>query len=81
MQLPKGKTESAILSQIQAEYNYGFSVVQLKLIQFTDQDKLFNGIENKDKIDLKTAYYIINTMMAVYYSDQLEVRFSPFSLD
>lgn len=79
MNLPK--KESEIIAQINKEYNYWFSVMQKKLIQFTEQDKLLNWIDNKDKIDLKTAYYLINTMMAVYYSDQLEVRFTPFSLD
>ncbi len=60
-------------TQMETEYQQGYQTILKKRMLWRDQDSLYNGTENKDKIDLKTIFYVINAMMALDYSDKVSV--------
>jgi hypothetical protein len=70
--------ENDIISQIEQEYSLAINTVVKKRQLFRDQDKYLNDISgNKDKIDMKTLYYVVNTLLALYYTDEVIVDFAP----
>lgn len=75
MKLPISEQE--LVSHVEREYQLGYNVVVKKRQQFRIQDALINGTSDPDKIDLKTIYYVVQAMMAMYYSDSISVKFAP----
>ena len=69
--------ESKILEQVQSEYQLSYNTVVRKRQQFRDQEKYLTDTSDKDKLDLRTLYYIVQTMLALYYTDEIIVDFKP----
>jgi len=74
-QSPLEIMEEKVIDQVVREYQLGFDVANKKRKIFRDQDKLLNNVSDLDKIDLKTLYYIIENLMALYYSNEMKVEF------
>ena len=60
-------------TQVSEEYNVGFSTISRKRQIWREQDNLFNGIVDQNKIDLKTVFYNVQAWMATYYTDKKTV--------
>jgi len=66
-----------ILAQGKAEIAESRDFVREKRVNFRDRLRLYNNQrKQKDKIGDNTIYTIMTTMLAVYYSDELEVGFT-----
>ena len=69
--------EDKLKKQIQDEYNLALKTVQIKRMKFRDQDRLYMSIiNNNDKLDLHTVYYLVRTQLAMMMVDDLAVEFS-----
>lgn len=77
----KDLSETDVLNIIGAEYKEGYAVAKPKRIKLLEQGKLMNKAQDNGatnmNIDLKTLTKFIDTMMAVYYTDTLNVNFHP----
>jgi len=68
---------SKILEQAKQEIELSRKFVQTKRQEFRDRLKLYNNQrKQRDKIGDTTLYNVMNTLLAVYYTDDLEVTFA-----
>ena len=65
----------ALLHKVQAERDFSFQTMLNKRQLWREQDKLLNNTSNPDKIDLKTIFYITETMLALHYADTPTVKY------
>ena len=75
--LPGWLDESKLRTQITNEYNVSFSTIARKRQIFREQDALYNGSGDTDKLDLKTLFYNVQSRAATCYTDRKKVKFSP----
>lgn len=69
-------SEDAILTQISEEFSEGLEFVREKREVFRTRLKLYNNQrKQRDKIGVTTLYNVMNTLLAVYYTDDLAVSF------
>lgn len=67
--------EEKLKTQVNNEYQMAYSTVSRKRQIFRDQQKLFDGIVDQDKIDLKTLFYNIQAWMSTNFMDKKSVEF------
>jgi len=66
-----------IIAQAKEEIRLSRDYVREKRIEFRDRLKLYNNQrKQKDKIGDTSIFNVMNTMLAVYYSDEMQVTFS-----
>ena len=76
--LPTGKQESDLLSQIKVDYNYCFQYFNPKRIQNLDRIRLYsNQTRDKELVGDTTLFTIFNTVHSKLYGDQLSSVFAP----
>ena len=74
--LPENWTEQKMLTQIKSEVTLAQTYVIPKRVQFRDRIRLYqNQKKQRDKIGDVTSYNIINTLLAVFYMDKVDVQF------
>lgn len=75
--MPEGlPSREEILSQALAEVTESRSYVSTKREAFRDRIKLYNNQRRqRDKIGDNSIYNIINTLLAVYYTDEVQIGF------
>lgn len=69
-------SEEKVIEHIEREYQLWYAVAKEKREIFRDQDEMLNNTSNLDKIDMKTLFYIIENLLALYYTDELKIEFS-----
>jgi len=70
-------SDNKILEQIQNEYLQSYQTVVDKRETFRANDELLNNTKNRDKLDMKTLYYIRDGLLSLYYNDEVIVSFQP----
>ena len=69
--------ESALREQVATERALGFSFISKKRQLWREQDELYAGTADSNKIDMRTLFYNVQTWMSTYYTDRLNIRWSP----
>lgn len=73
----KKQDELELVEKVRQEREYAFMTVINKRQQMREQDKLLNDVSNKDKIDLKTLFYLQKTLISLHYADNPTVKVFP----
>ena len=72
-----GMKKSEILDQARTEHEMSLQYVRAKRVDFRDRLRLYNNQrKQRDKIGILTLYTTMNTLLAVYYSDEMAVEFA-----
>lgn len=74
---PAWLNESKLRTQVSNEWNLSFSTVTKRRQIYRDQDALYNGSGDTDKLDLKTLFYNVQSRAASSYTDRKKVKFTP----
>lgn len=70
-------TSDAVLQQIKQEHKESLDYVQVKREAFRRRLRMYNNQrKNRDKLSVTTLYSTMNVLLAIYYTDQLTVKFS-----
>lgn len=71
-----GMSKNEILAQAKEEAGMALQYVRQKRVDFRDRLRLYNNQrKQRDKIGILTLYTTMNTLLAVYYSDEMAVEF------
>jgi len=66
-----------LLDQVKSEYSYWYNYVTTKREKFRERIKLYHNITDQDnKIYVRLIFAVIETLMALYYQDDITVHFA-----
>jgi len=79
--MPDLLSHKEVLDQLSIQHKQSLNYVQSRREDFRTRLKLYNNQKKqKDKIGILTMYTAINTLLSVYYNDELTVSFSGRSI-
>jgi len=65
-----------VLEQVKAEYTASFNATQPKRNLFRERLTLYNNINRTDdKININLIRSLINQLLALYFTDEMQVKF------
>ena len=70
-------SEAELQQQVSSERAMGFVFVSKKRQIWREQDELYAGTADSNKIDMRTLFYNVQTWMSTYYTDRLNIKWTP----
>ena len=71
-------TEDEVWAHCKAEYQLWYNFVNMRRIKFRDRRRLYNEVlKDPDKVSTNDIYAVMQTLLAIYYMDDLMVNFLP----
>lgn len=71
-----GYKKEDILKQIRNEYDYGYNHIEAKRQLRRDDKLLYVRESQQDRVDIHSIYTAIQTLMAIFYLNEIAVEFS-----
>ena len=73
-----GYTESELRAHCKSEYQLGYNYVNTRRMRLRDRRRLYNEVlKDPEKISTNDIYAVMQTLLALYYIDELSVNFMP----